>query len=162
MRETLRQGLDGWEVLDCAITLTKARFQPPESAAGHFRDLASILTAEALREAGTVVCEPIHHWELEAPADALSDVLAALRANRGRVNEQAVIRDRCRLAGTIPASKVHSITQQLPGITHGEGFFASDFHGYQPVVGPRPTRPRIGPNPYDRDQYMLHVLRSMS
>lgn len=160
VRETLRQGLHGWQVFDCAVTLIEARC-PPGSVAGHFRHLAALLTAEALSKAGTVVCEPVHRYELEAPAIALNDMLVVLLGNRGTIEEQILDGDQCRLRGMIPAIDVHAVAKQTPELTHGEGFFDTDFDRYQPVTGRTPERPHVGPNPYDRDEYMLHVLRTL-
>ncbi len=78
VRETLRQGLCGWQVLDCAVTMTHSGYSPPSSTAGDFRNLTPLVLMSALTEAGTVVCEPIHRFHLESPADTIGHVLSAL------------------------------------------------------------------------------------
>ncbi len=161
VRETLRSGIYGWEVIDCAVTLTSARFQPPSSTAGQFRDLATLLVAEALLSARTVVCEPIHHYELDTPTAAVNRVMAALIVERAAIDDQILNGRISRLTGTIPASHVFAVARQLPGMTHGEGTFVTDFEGHAPVAAPFPKRERTGSNPYDRDEYMLHVFRTM-
>lgn len=162
VRQTLRQGPLGWQVTDCRVSLTAARFQPPVSVAAHFRDLGALLTAEALLRAGTVVCEPVHRYELDARSDAAAKVLTVVTNSRGTVEQQTVSGNRCRVVGSIPASNVHIVARQTPELAHGEGTFATDFAGYWPVGGRAPRRSPVRANPYDRDQFMLYVLRSVT
>ena len=64
VHETLRQGLYGWEVTDCVVTLTQCGIVP-DSTAGDFRKLTPLVLMQALHLAGTEVCEPIEELELE-------------------------------------------------------------------------------------------------
>ena len=54
---------------------------------------------------------------------------------------------------------MHQLTQQLPGLTRGEGVLEAAFDHYRPVGGPVPSRPRTDHNPLNRKEYLLHVLR---
>jgi ribosomal protection tetracycline resistance protein len=63
-RETLRQGLRGWPVEDCAVTLTGSGYYAPSSTARDFRLLTPMVAMSALRPAGTVVREPVHRFRL--------------------------------------------------------------------------------------------------
>jgi ribosomal protection tetracycline resistance protein len=63
------------------------------------------------------------------------------------------------LDGVIPAAEVHSLQQQLPGVTRGEGVLECYFAGHQPVRGPAPPRARTDHNPLNRKEYLLHVVR---
>ena len=47
------------------------------STAGDFRHLTPLVLMAALRQAGTTVCEPLHRFRLECPADALRPVLSS-------------------------------------------------------------------------------------
>ena len=170
-RETLHQGLYGWEVTDCTVIMTHSGYAPRQSHAHQgfskgmsstgedFRHLTPLVLISALKEAGTVVCEPMHRFHLEIPADtfgATSPVLARLRA----VPQTQEMRGSSYvLEGEIPAARVHELQQQLPALTRGEGVLESGFDRYQPVSGPIPTRPRTDHNPLDRKEYLLHVVR---
>ena len=63
------------------------------------------------------------------------------------------------LEGVIPASRMHDLQQQLPGLTHGEGVLESDLDSYQPVSGRPPTRPRSDRNPLNREEYLLRLAQ---
>ncbi|WP_331770517.1 TetM/TetW/TetO/TetS family tetracycline resistance ribosomal protection protein (plasmid) [Embleya sp. NBC_00888] len=156
---TLRQGVRGWEVLDCAVTLTRTGFAGPLSAAGDFRNVTPLVVGEALERAGTRVFEPTHRFELEAPATCVGAVSALLAGARAVPEEQSTRGDRCLVRGTIPAAELHGVTRRLPESTRGEGVLVSEFEGYRAFTGhPIPIRARTGPDPYDRDRYMLHTL----
>ena len=75
VRDALRVGPHGWEVIDCVVTLTDCWYSladgPPSrrgplSMPADFRGLTGHVLAQALAEAGTVVCEPILHIRARA------------------------------------------------------------------------------------------------
>ena len=169
VRQTLRQGLHGWEVVDCAVAMTHSGYlarhshahqgfaKEMSSTGADFRGLTPLVVMDALRQAGTVVHEPIHRFRLELPADALGPVLPAL-ARLGAVAQTPAVRgSSCTLEGDIPAARVHELRLQLPALTRGEGVLESAFDRYRPVAGPIPTRPRLDHNPLDREEYLLRV-----
>lgn len=157
--ETLQQGLSGWEVIDCVVTLFQAGFNSVVSTAGDFRKLVPLVLMEAVRQAGTVVCEPIETLELEIPEDTYGAVCGALIQARATIEETRVDGATCRLTCVIPTAELRGIEQQLPGLTRGEGGWSSHFAGYRPVPEPIPVRPRIGPNPLNRAHYLAEVAR---
>ncbi len=158
VHQTLQHGLYGWEVLDCAVTLTRTGYASPISAAGDFRLATPLVVSDALKQAGTRVYEPVHRFELQAPVESLPAVLVALNSSRATVSEHGLHADLSVLTGTIPASAVHEISQKLPKLTRGEGLFVTEFESYEPYPGTPPVRTRHGVDPYNREQYMLHAL----
>jgi ribosomal protection tetracycline resistance protein len=172
VRETLEQGLHGWRVTDCAVTMTHCGYSPRQSHAhqgfdksmsstgADFRGVTPLVLIEALRRAGTVVHEPMHRFRVEAPADTLGALLPVL-AGLGAVPRTTRTRgDLCVLKGTVPAARVHALGQRLPGLTRGEGELESAFGHYAPVThGTVPRRPRTDHNPLNRKEYLLNVTR---
>jgi len=158
VRETLRQGLRGWQVLDCVVTLTDCDYQAPGTTAGDYRKLVPLVLMDALRQAGTVVCEPIHRMTIEGPAETLSGVLRLL-ARHGATPYSPSIGATFDLTADLPAGEVHAVQQRLPALTRGEGVLESAFDHYRPVRGPAPERARTDLNPLHRKEYLLHVLR---
>ena len=156
VRETLRQGLYGWQVTDCAVTLTHSGY-PTGSSAADCRNLAPLVLMKALEQAGTVVCEPIHRFRLEFPADLLGSVLPALVRLSAVPKATALRGSSCVLEGEILAARVHELQQQLRGLTRGEGLLGAVFDRYEPVRGALPTRPRTDGNPLNREEYLSHL-----
>jgi len=68
--ETLRQGIHGWQVTDCVVSMTHSGYWPRQShahahfdktmssTAGDFRNLTPLVLMDALKLAGTTVYEP--------------------------------------------------------------------------------------------------------
>jgi ribosomal protection tetracycline resistance protein len=171
VRETLRQGIYGWQVTDCTVAMTHSGylgkhglghqyFNKSMSSTGEdFRGLTPLVLMRALRQAGTVVCEPIHRFRLDLPADTLGAVLPLLARVRAVPRTPAARGSWYLLEGELPAARVHRLQQELPAPTRGEGVLESAFDHYRPVRGPVPTRLRTDHNPLDRKAYLLHVRR---
>ena len=156
VRDTLRQGLYGWQVTDCAVTLTHSA-DPPGSSTADCRNLTPLVLMRALEQAGTVVCEPIHRFRLEFPADLLGSVLPAVARLCAVPKATALRGSSCVLEGELLAARVHELQQQLRGLTRGEGVLESAFDRYEPVRGALPTRPRTDGNPLSREEYLSHL-----
>jgi ribosomal protection tetracycline resistance protein len=169
VRETLRQGIHGWQVTDCTVTMTHSGYLPRQSHAhqgfakemsstgADFRGLTPLVVMSALKQARTVVCEPIHRFHLEAPADTLGPLVSALARLHAVPQVPAARGSWCTLEGDVPAARVHELRQQLPALTRGEGVLESAFDRYRPVEGAIPTRPRSDHNPLEREEYLLRL-----
>jgi len=156
---TLRQGLYGWNVVDCVITLTHAGYVSMISTAADFRHLAPLVLADALREAGTVVHEPVHRFRLDVPADTIGAVLPLLAQVQAVPRTPEAHGWSSVVEGDIPAAQVHALAKMLPGLTRGEGVLESTFDRYEPVRREPPVRARADNNPLNRKEYLLHVTR---
>lgn len=162
VHETLQQGVQGWQVIDCHVAMTEVKHEAPMTTAADFRQLTPLVLAEALRDGGTLVCEPIQHFELELPADTLGPLLQLLGRAGATVETTTIEGTIARLEGEIRAACVHQLQQQLPGLTGGEGVLDTSFAHYRPVHGDPPTRPRSGPDPFSRREYLHRVQRKLA
>ncbi|PZF82621.1 elongation factor G [Jiangella anatolica] len=171
VHETLRQGLHGWDVPDCRVTLIRSQYAPRQShahatfdksmssTAGDFRLLTPLVLTTALARAGTCVLEPVHRFVLELPADCLGQVLPVLARLRAVPGTPAATPEGYLLDGDLPAAHAHELQQLLPSLTRGEGVLETRFERYQPVAGPPPERPRTDHDPLHREEYLLRVIR---
>jgi ribosomal protection tetracycline resistance protein len=139
--------------------MTHSGYSSPASSASDFRKLTPLVLMSALQQAGTAVCEPIHRFRLEGPADSFGLTLRALAQLRAVPQSPTMRGSSYVLEGEIPAARVHDLQQQLPGLARGEGVLESEFDSFRPVRGKVPTRPRTDLNPLNRKEYLLHVLR---
>jgi ribosomal protection tetracycline resistance protein len=148
VREALRQGLFGWQVTDCVVTMTKCAYSVPDgppsrrgplSTAADFRKLTPLVVMQTLRQAGTVVCEPIVRVVLEIPTSALGAAMAAL-ARLGAAVEMPSLHEKLSTIETVlPAARADDLQRSLPGLTGGEGVLDSTFAGYQPLREEQPV-----------------------
>jgi ribosomal protection tetracycline resistance protein len=138
----LRHGPSGWEVVECAVTVTHTGYFSPVSAAGDFRKVAPLALKDALEAAGTEVLEPVSRVELELPADVVNVTLSRLIEFGGVVTGSVLRGDRAELTGILPTRQVTRFERQLPGLSHGEGLSTTEPGGHRPMVSPnRPTPP---------------------
>jgi ribosomal protection tetracycline resistance protein len=165
VRTGLAQGLSGWAVPDARVVLTHTGYSPRQShmhqkfnknmssVGADFRNLAPVLIHEALRQAGTVVCEPVERFHLEIPASALPAVTVTVGRLSGVITGTAPVSDALALTGTLPTRSLQPLLAQLPELTSGEGVLTSEVTRYAPVAGPPPVRARNGPDPLDREEW---------
>ncbi|MGW6058966.1 GTP-binding protein, partial [Streptomyces sp. NPDC055189] len=163
VRETLLQGVHGWEVSDCVVTMTHSGYWPRQShahgtfdksmssTAGDFRQLTPLVLLSALRRAGTEVHEPLHRFDLSVPDDVFGQLLPALSRLRAVPHTQTARGASYVVEGEIPAARVHELEQLLPSLTRGEGELESAFERYRAVGGggaaPPPPPPQTPPPP---------------
>ncbi|MBT2530071.1 TetM/TetW/TetO/TetS family tetracycline resistance ribosomal protection protein [Streptomyces sp. ISL-99] len=171
VRQTLLQGVHGWQVTDCTVTMTHCGYWPRQShshavfdksmssTSADFRNLTPLVLMSALRRATTVVHEPMHRFSLDVPADTLGVVLPVLARLRAAARTQEVRGASALLEGDIPAARMHELEQRLPSLTRGEGLLECAFDHYRPVRGAAPARPRTDHDPLNRKEYLLRVLR---
>lgn len=117
-RATLEQGIHGWEVIDWDVTVIDLIYLV-RSYPADYKRMATVVMADALKQAGTVVCEPIHTVELRVPVDSSGDVIHALSTHRGVLEDSVADGDgeMVTLTGTIPAASIDALSRELPGLT---------------------------------------------
>ncbi|WP_181767664.1 elongation factor G [Streptomyces albidus (ex Kaewkla and Franco 2022)] len=174
VRATLHQGIHGWQIPDCRVTMTHSGYAPRQSHAhavfdksmsstgADFRQLTPLVVMAALKQAGTTVHEPLHHFRLEIPAETYGAVLPVLSHLRAVPRTSATHGEAYVLEGEIPAARIHGLEQQLPTLTSGEGVLECAFARYQPVSGAIPGRPRTDHDPLNRKEYLLRVVRRVT
>jgi ribosomal protection tetracycline resistance protein len=168
VRLALEEGLNGWQVTDCVVTVIKIGYsladgppsrRGPMPTARDLKRLTPLVLVQALTRAGSVVCEPVFRLTAEVPTETIGPVLGALgRLGAGAATplprgELSVVE------ATLPASRVQELRRQLPGLTAGEGVLDSEFAGYQPVTGEPPVRKRTTPDPRSLEEYLARVGR---
>lgn len=156
---TLSEGLYGWEVIDCVVSMTEGilhRDWATSTAADH-RKLAPLTVMSALRRAGTEVHEPVQAFHLECPPDSLGSFVGKIPEYGEITSEPLITGPTCIVEGEVRAAKVADLQGLIPGLTRGEGFLETEFSHYARVQGAFPTRPRTDLNPLNREDYLRQV-----
>ena len=148
---TLQQGLFGWQVTDCVVTMTHCDYYigdgatkptrpTPRTTAAHFRKLTPIVLMRALTRAKTVVCEPRVRARIETPSATVGAVVASA-ARLGGALEPPTVRGSLSIIETvIAARRVQDLQRSLSDVTGGEATVETAFAGYAPVSGSPPVR----------------------
>ncbi|NLS15188.1 TetM/TetW/TetO/TetS family tetracycline resistance ribosomal protection protein [Rhizobium sp. P40RR-XXII] len=155
--ETLKEGLFGWQVIDCHVAMTSARQSSPATTAVDFRKLTPLVLASALSSARTVLCQPIEHFHIEIPAMALAGMHSLLAKSGASMRKSLIDEGLARLEGTVASAMIQNIQRQLPGLSGGAGALDHAFDHYAPLAGPPHLRERAGANPFDRADYLRRV-----
>jgi ribosomal protection tetracycline resistance protein len=157
--EALTEGVAGWEVTDCRVTMTDCGYLSPTTSAADFRRLTELVLAQALARAGTWVCEPLAELALEMPASTAQAVLAVLGRLGGRVTGQFSANGLTRASAVLPVARVRTLQHQLPGLSMGEGILEMRPGGHQPIADNPPKRPRSRPSPLERDAWLASLAK---
>ena len=168
VRLALVEGLHGWQVTDCVVTVTKIAYsladgppsrRGPMPTARDLKRLVPLVLVQALEERGSTVCEPVFRIAAEVPTEAIGSMLAALGRLGAGTTTPSARGELSVLEATLAASRVQELRRQLPGLTGGEGVIDAEFAGYQPVTGEPPTRKRLTPDPCNLQEYLAQVGR---
>ena len=147
--DTLHSGLYGWRVTDCVVTLTDCGYsvadgppsrRGPTSTSYDYRQLTPIVLRQALRRAGTVVCEPVLRVQIEIPNDATPVVQRVVTRWGAEVVSQTTGEDLTQVEVRLVSTRLHELQLQLPDLTGGEGTMESRFDTFEPVHGRPPVR----------------------
>jgi ribosomal protection tetracycline resistance protein len=157
--EALAEGLAGWQVTDCVVTMTDCGYTSPATSAADYRRLTQLVLMTALDRAGTWVCEPLVELSLEVPGSTAQGVVAALGRLGGRVTGQFSGKGISAIGAVLPVARVRALQHQLPGLSMGEGILEQRPDGYQPIGDNPPKRPRSSPSPLDRDAWLASLSR---
>lgn len=156
--QTLRQGLYGWEVIDCVVEITHASYESAMSTGTDFRRLTPLLIAEALRNAGTELYEPVNHFELDVPSATLPNVLQSLVGVEAALETIVTKHELSHVEGMLPVRRTFAFGKSIPDLTSGEGVLVAEFAGYQKVHGKAQVRERTDNNPFNKEEYLRRTL----
>jgi ribosomal protection tetracycline resistance protein len=166
--ETLAEGLSGWRVTDCVVTMIDCAYSsadgPPSrrgplSMPNDYRRLTPIVLMRALAAAGTVVCEPMLDVRIDGPVDSLGGLLAGVARLGGTAAPPQLERGLVTIETVLPAARAQELHRLLAPLAHGEGVLETSFRGYRPVVGEAPSRSRTTANPLDLGAYLAQLGR---
>jgi len=155
--ETLKEGVLGWQIIDCHVAMTAARQTSPASTAVDFRKLTPLVLATALSSAETILCEPIEHFHIEIPATALAGMHSLLAKSGASMRKSLIDEGLARLEGMMASSMIQVIQRQLPGLSGGAGVLDHVFDHYAPLNGQPHRRARASANPFDRADYLRRM-----
>jgi ribosomal protection tetracycline resistance protein len=153
--DALEEGVYGWRLTDCAVTMFESGYRRTGSTMSDFRRLTPLVLADAIRQAGVVVCEPMTSVRVEGPAESGRGIAGVIVSAGGRILGQHAEGGRTTIVAFVQAGRVHEVQNRIPGLTGGEGVFETSFAGYHPVTAdPPPARRRTLPNPFNRTHYL--------
>jgi ribosomal protection tetracycline resistance protein len=115
---------------------------------------------EALKRAGTDVCEPIERFTLDVPTGSVGEAYGLLSSTRATATDVMPRGNTSRMTGTIPSAEVHRFEQHVPALARGEAVFTAAHEGYRTIQDRWPERARTDLNPLNRKRYLALVSQT--
>jgi elongation factor G len=137
VREAMQEGVvAGYPVKDVRVRVYDGSYHTVDSSEMAFKVAGSLAMKQALQEAGPVLLEPIMLVTVNAPEDAVGDVIGDLNSRRGRpLGMEPVGAGMTEVKAEVPMSEMLSYAPDLRSITGGQGEFTMDFLRYEEVPG---------------------------
>ena len=159
VHEALAEGLAGWQVTDCRVTVTDCGYASPATSAADYRRLTELVMATALDRAGTWVCEPLADLALEMPTSTAPASWgrsgASAAASRGSSRPTASRRR----APCWPWRASGRSSTSCPACRWGRGSSSRVSTATSRSASDPPRRTRSTPSPLDRDAWLASLTK---
>jgi elongation factor G len=137
VQEAMQEGIvAGYPVKDVRVRLYDGSYHTVDSSEMAFKVAGSQAMKQALELARPVLLEPIMLVTVNAPEDAVGDVIGDLNSRRGRpLGMEPVGAGMTDIKAEVPMAEMLSYAPDLRSITGGQGEFTMEFERYEEVPG---------------------------
>lgn len=132
--DRIEQGpLTGSYARDVRVIVYDGKMHPVDSNEISFRLAGRNAFAEAFRNAGPKILEPIYDVDIFVPSDKMGDVMSDLQGRRGMILGMHSEKGFEHLTAQVPLKELSSYSTTLSSLTGGRASFAMKFNSYQLV-----------------------------
>ena len=139
VREAMTKGPLGFQVVDCAVTLTDGSYHSVDSSELAFKLAGRLAMHDALAAAGPHLLEPIHKLSVVCPSSATSRITSAIAGRRGQMLGMAP-RDGWngwdRIDALLPESELSGLEAELRSQSQGLATYEAQFDHLAELNGP--------------------------
>jgi elongation factor G len=139
VREAMRKGPLGFEVVDCAVTLVDGSYHSVDSSELAFRLAGRLAMQEALAAAHPHLLEPMHKLTVVCPSSATSRITSAVAGRRGQMLGMGP-RDGWtgwdRIEALIPEAELSGLEAELRSQSQGLATYEAEFDHLAELNGP--------------------------
>jgi len=137
VKQAMEHGvLAGYPVVDVAITVLDGKDHPVDSSDLAFQIASRNAFADASRNAGPILLEPIMNLSVWADTKYLGDIMSDLSSRRGRILGQDAIGSGIEeIRAQVPQAELLRYAIDLRSITSSTGSFETTFDHYDPISG---------------------------
>ena len=134
LMDRIEQGpLTGSYARDVRVIVYDGKMHPVDSNEISFRLAGRNAFAQAFREAGPKLLEPIYDVEVLAPSDRLGDVMSDLQGRRAIIMGMHSEKGFEKLSAKVPLKELGSYSTTLSSLTGGRASFTMKFASYELV-----------------------------
>ena len=139
VREAMKKGPLGFEVVDCAVSLVDGSYHSVDSSELAFRLAGRIAMQEALAQAHPHLLEPMHKLTVVCPSSATSRITSAVAGRRGQMLGMGP-RDGWtgwdRIEALIPEAELSGLEAELRSQSQGLATYEAEFDHLAELNGP--------------------------
>ena len=133
--EALQDGVvAGYPVVGVKVTLYDGSFHEVDSSEQAFRSAGYIALREGLRQAGSILLEPVMAVGVETPAEKMGDVIGDLNKRRGVIlGMEDMAAEGKAVDAEVPLAAMFKYTTTLRSLTQGRASYTMEPKRYAPV-----------------------------
>ena len=134
MRQAAETGvLAGYPVVDVKVALVDGSYHEVDSSEAAFKVAGSMAMKEGLRQAGSVLLEPIMQVDVTVPEQYMGDVIGDINARRGKMQGMEAVQGDQEIHAFIPLSEMFGYATDLRSKTQGRGTYVMQPSHYEEV-----------------------------
>jgi len=143
VRESLESGvLAGYPMVDVAVTLLEATYDPETASEPAYKVAASQAIRQAFEKAEPVLLEPVMKVEVVAPEEFTGDVMSDLGTRRAEISSMSPRAGGVQVIDAfVPLAQMFGYATDLRSASQGRGTFTMEFDHYAPA--PRDVVERV-------------------
>jgi ribosomal protection tetracycline resistance protein len=158
IESALKQGIKGWQVTDCKITLVEGEDHNVHSRSGDFIIATPMAIMNGLLESGTTLLEPIVSFSISAPVGLLGTITSDITKMRGVFESPQIENSYIKVAGKFPAATTINYPVRLASLSAGKAKLSTKLFAYKACTDEQGKVAQYrGVNPLDRDKWILYV-----
>lgn len=115
--------LAGYPVINVRVTILKAESHPINSSEMAFNKAAFDATKNALQKGGSVLLEPVMHFQIQTPINYVGEVINSLNCRRAIVGDMELRNAIQLINGKVPLAEMFGYSNILRNVTQGRGNF---------------------------------------
>ena len=133
MREALNIGPNGYPMSDVEVRLVDLRFEE-DSVDTAYKIAASIAVKNALRQASSVLLEPVFKVDVIVPEEYVGEIIADMNSRRGRVEGIDHKGSMQFVKIKAPLAEMFGYVTKLRSLSQGRASYSMVFSHYEPVI----------------------------
>lgn len=124
--------LTGSPITDIEIILASGKAHPKHTEGGDFRQATYRAVRQGLRQAKSVLLEPVYEFTLEIPTENTGRAMTDIQRMSGTFDTPENSGEITIIKGTAPVSEMGDYAREVMQYTHGKGKLACALKGYEP------------------------------
>ena len=125
--------LAGYPVVDIKVSLYDGSYHEVDSSEMAFKIAGSMAIKEALKQAHSIILEPIMKVVVVCPSDYTGTVIGDLTSRRGQIQGQESRNGSEQVTALVPLSEMFGYSNDLRSKTQGRGQYVMEPHSYVEV-----------------------------